>query len=447
MLEESYLKKPPHNIEAEQAVIGGCFLSKEAIDEVAFLNSDEFYRRDHRLIFETILELSSKGEPYDIVTVSEVLESRHLLDEAGGMKALAELAENTPSASNVKAYAEIVHKRALLRGILTICTDITDKVYNPEGKGAYEVADYAASKIYNLADEKIESNIKTVREAAKGFLDDLDRRFHAQGQILGLKTGFKDLDERLNGLEGGDLIIVAGRPSMGKTSFAINIAEHAAVNEKKSVAVFSLEMPTNQLMQRMTASLTGVPFNKMKTGMIGDDEWPKITQAASTFQDIKLAIDDTGGLSVMQIRSAMRKLQRKQGLDLVVIDYLQLMTTPDGETQALRISETTRQLKTLAKEFNIPIILLSQLNRSLEQRQNKRPVMSDLRDSGAIEQDADIILFVYRDEVYDDESPDKGIAEIIVSKQRNGSLGTTKLCFRGQIMKFENFADSWSTAA
>ena len=445
---ESLLKVPPHNIEAEQAVIGGCFLRGDAIDEVAFLKSDEFYRKDHRLIFETILELASKESQFDIVTVADVLDKRHLLEEAGGMRALAELAENTPSASNIKAYADIVHKRALLREIVSACTDITDKVFNPEGKGAYEVADYAASKIYNLADEKIESNLKAAKDVTNSFLEKLDHRFHHQGEIQGLKTGFTDLDSALNGMEGGNLIIVAGRPSMGKTSFAFNIAENLAVKQNKVVAGFSLEMPEQELIQRSVSSLSGVSYTAMKTGRIKDEQWKLITKATGQLSNSNLHIDETAGLSVMQIRSRMRKLQRKQGLDLVVIDYLQLMTHPKADRHDLSVGETTKQLKSMAKEFNIPIILLSQLNRGLEQRQDKRPVMADLRESGAIEQDADVIMFVYRDEVYDDESVDKGKAEIIIRKNRNGATCAVTLTFQGYLMKFDNFIDNqWRATA
>lgn len=432
------LKIPPHSTEAEQAVLGGCFLNKEAVYEIGYLNENDFYHREHRLIFDVLIELANKNQQTDIVTVSEILENRHLLDEAGGMRALAELAENTPSASNIKAYAEIVRKRSLLRGVLSATTEINDLVYNPEGKDADEILDSASSKIYNLADEKITSNLRSAKEVTNSFLEKLDHRFNHQGEISGLRTGLNDLDRYLNGLEGGDLIIVAGRPSMGKTSLAMNIGEYSAVKDNKTVAVFSLEMPAEQLIQRSTSSLARVPFFKMKTGKIEKEEWPKITKAAGQISQSKLFIDDTGGLSAMQVRSRCRKIQRTKGLDLIIIDYLQLMTHPKADRNDLSIAETTKQLKNIAKEFNVPVILLSQLNRGLEQREDKRPRMSDLRDSGAIEQDADVIIFVYRDEVYNSDSPHKGIAEALIKKQRNGSLGTAELVFLGQYMKFEN---------
>jgi replicative DNA helicase len=438
-LNESILKVPPHNLEAEQAVLGGCFLSKEAVNEITFLSSDDFYFSSNGLIFDAIIDLTTSGENADIVAVAERLENRHQLEDAGGMKALSVLAESTPSAANIKAYADIVYNRSLLRELLRANQASNDLVFNPEGKSAAEILDITASKIYGLTDEKVESNIKGVKELTNAWLEKVDYRFNHPGEISGLRTGFHDLDQKLNGLEGGDLVIVAGRPSMGKTALALNISDELTINQGKSVAFFSLEMPGDQLVQRSASGIGKVLYSNLKTGRIRDDEWPRITKAAGSISESKLFIDDTGGLSAMQIRSSARKIQRKHGLDAIIIDYLQLMSHPKADRQDLRIGETTKQLKNIAKELRIPVILLSQLNRGLEQREDKRPRMSDLRDSGAIEQDADIIMFVYRDEVYNEESPDKGTADIIISKQRNGSIGSVKLVFQGQFMKFENY--------
>jgi len=445
MNELAALKVPPHSIEAEQAVIGGVFINKDAINEISFLRAEDFYKNAHRIIFTAILDLTAKNEPCDIITVAELLERRHQIDDAGGMRTLGSIAENTPSASNIKAYAQIVSNRASLRYLLSATQSINEVVFTPEGKNTEEILDFASTKIFNLTEEKLESNIKSAREITAEWLEKLDRRYQNPGQIQGLKTGFSDLDDRLNGLDGGDLVIVAARPSMGKTCFAMNIAEHQAVVEKKSVVIFSLEMPNDQLIQRSVSSISGIEYTKLKTGLMEDSDWPKATDAVAKLSQANIHIDDTGGLTAMQMRAAAFKIKRKHGLDLIVIDYLQLMNHPKQDRHDLAIAETTKALKSIAKELKIPIILLSRLNRSLEQRTDKRPNMSDLRDSGAIEQDADIIIFLYREEVYVENSGRKGVADILVRKQRNGATGDESLVFLGKNMKFLNHIKEAST--
>jgi len=437
--EVSILKVPPHSIEAEQAVLGANFLSTSAIDEISFLTPDDFYRKEHRIIFQAILDLTSNNKETDIVTVAELLETRHQINEVG-MRMLSDIAENTPSASNAKAYGEIVHKRSILRKLLTTCNEINDTVFNPEGKNAIDILDEASNKIYNLSETQSTGELETTAQVVNEALESIDHRYQHKGQLFGLSTGFDDIDKRLQGLAPQDLVIVAGRPAMGKTSIVMNMAEHNAVDKNKTVAVFSMEMSKNSLVQRMISTRAKVPFGKIRSGELEQFEWEKIADKSAEIAKSKLIIDDSSALTHSQIRSRLRKIQRKQGLDLVVIDYIQLMrSSNDRENRTTQISDITAGLKNIAKDFNVPVIALSQLNRSLESRTNKRPIMSDLRESGSIEQDADVILFLYRDEVYDEESPNKGIAEAIIRKQRNGEIGTNKLVFQGQFLKFENY--------
>lgn len=437
--EISALKIPPHNLEAEQSSLGAVFQLRDAYDEISFLSEDDFYNRENRIVYLAIQGLANQNKPFDIVTVSEWLEDNKLLDEAGGMFYLGQLADNTPSASNAKSYAEIVKKRSLLRQLLHATTEINDLVFNPDGKKTEEILDIAEDKIYQLANKSTPANKKSTVDALKNSLDALDQRYRSQG-LTGLSTGFSDIDDILNGLQKTDLIVVAGRPSMGKTAFSLQIAEHAALKDKKSVAVFSLEMSSESLIDRAFATQGKIPFNRIRSGKLEDEDWVSLTKVTSEIQESKLFIDDASAINVSYIRSRARKIQVKHGLDLIVIDYLQLMRSVEKEDRKdLEIGSITAALKAIAKDLNVPVILLSQLNRSLEQRTNKRPVMSDLRESGAIEQDADVIIFLYRDEVYDDQSPHKGIAEVIIGKQRNGQIGTKKLCFRGNFMRFDDY--------
>lgn len=446
--ETSALKIPPHSIEAEQAVLGGAFLDKEAWDKVVErVREEDFYRKDHRTIFHAINKLSEEGQPYDIVTVAEWLENHQLLDEAGGMRNLAALAENTPSASNISAYADIVRKRSILRQLISATTDINDTVFNPQGRSSEQILEYAEQTVFEIAERENQGrkSYHGIKDYLKDALERIDELFHKDSPITGIATGYDDLDMKTAGFQRSDLIIVAGRPSMGKTAFSINIGENAAIRGKESVAIFSMEMPGEQLAMRMMSSLGRIDQHKIRTGKLEDEDWPRLTSAVSILQESRMFIDDTPALTPSELRARCRRISREHGLDLVIVDYLQLMQVAGtSENRATEISEISRSLKAMAKELNVPVIALSQLNRSLEQRTDKRPVMSDLRESGAIEQDADVILFIYRDEVYDPESVDKGIAEVIIGKQRNGPIGKVKLSFLGKYTRFENYVEDYA---
>lgn len=445
------LKVPPHSIEAEQSVLGGLMLDNEAWLQVAErITQGDFYRRDHNEIFRAIESLANEGKPYDVVTLAEWLGNNELLTAVGGLEYLAELSENTPSAANIAAYADIVRERSVLRSLVRAGTDIAESGYRTEGRSADELLDQAERSVFEIADRETRSKrgFRRVKDLLVDALDRIDQLFQRDNPITGVATGFYEVDMMTSGLQPSDLVIVAGRPSMGKTAFAINIAQHAAVKEKLPVAVFSMEMPSEQLAMRMLSSLGRIDQHKVRTGKLGDDDWPRLTHAVGILSEVNMYIDDTPALSPGELRARCRRLSREHGLGLVVIDYLQLMQVHgSSENRATEISEISRSLKALAKELNVPVVALSQLNRSLEQRNDKRPVMSDLRESGAIEQDADVIMFIYRDEVYDEDSPDKGIAEIIIGKQRNGPIGIRKLRFFGEYTTFENLAfDDYSAA-
>ena len=443
--ETTALKIPPHSIEAEQAVLGGVFLDKEAWDKVAErVREEDFYRRDHRIIFRAINSLSNEGQAYDIVTVAEWLENHQLLDESGGMRNLAALAENTPSASNIAAYADIVRKRSILRQLISATSDINDVVFNPQGKSSEQILETAEQIVFEIAEQ--EDRGRKSYQNINAYTDLVMERMQALAEsdspITGIPTGYHDLDFKTAGFQSSDLIIIAGRPSMGKTALAVNIAENAAIKDKHSVAIFSMEMPAEQLTTRMMSSLANIDQHKVRTGKLDGDDWERFRSTVGILQDTKMFIDDTPALTPAELRARCRRISREHGLDMVVVDYLQLMQVAGTtENRATEISEISRSLKAMAKELRIPVIALSQLNRSLESRQDKRPVMSDLRESGAIEQDADVIIFIYRDEVYDEDSSDKGMAEIIISKQRNGPIGKIKLAFRGQYTRFDNYVE------
>ncbi len=442
------LKMPPHSIEAEQSVLGGLFLEPDAWAKVTErLRQEDFYRRDHRIIFNAIAELDSHGSPFDLVTVAEWLENNQQLDDAGGLGYLTALADSTPSASNISAYADIVRKRSILRQLVRATTEISDTVFNPSGRTSNEILDFAEQSIFEIAEQESRGrkSYKNLKDLLVTTLERIDELYHKKSHITGVSTGFADFDRQTAGLQKSDLIIVAGRPSMGKTAFAINIAEHAVIKDGMSVAVFSMEMSGEQLSMRLMSSLGRIDQHKVRTGKLDDEDWPRLTSAVEILKDAKLFIDDTPALTPAELRARCRRIAREHTLDMVIVDYLQLMqVSGTKENRATEISEISRSLKAMAKELNIPVVALSQLNRSLEQRPNKRPVMSDLRESGAIEQDADIIVFIYRDEVYDPESPDKGTAEIIIGKQRNGPIGTVRLSFLGRYTRFENHVDDGS---
>ena len=437
------LKIPPHSIEAEQSVLGGLMLDNRAWEHIVDrITETDFYRREHRLIWRAITALEAQTQPFDLVTLSEELDKLHELDAAGGMPYLGKLVKETPSAANIRAYADIVRERSVLRQLIEIGTDIAGSAYNPEGRTSKELLEEAERNVFQIAEQgaRTGKGFVDIRKLLSSTVAHIDKLFEQGGTITGVHTGFTHFDEQTTGLQKGDLVIVAGRPSMGKTTFAMNIAETAAISDKLSVAVFSMEMPAEQLAMRMIASLGRIDQKNLRTGQLNDEDWPRITSAVAILSEAKLFVDDTPALSPGDLRARARRLKREHGLGLIVVDYLQLMQVPGGgENRTAEISEISRGLKALAKELEVPVIALSQLNRSLEQRPNKRPQMSDLRESGAIEQDADIIVFIYRDEVYNPESPDKGTAEIIIGKQRNGPIGMSRLTFLGRYTKFENY--------
>jgi replicative DNA helicase len=438
------LKVPPHSVEAEQAVLGGLMLDNNVWDTVSErLLDEDFFRHEHQLIFRAMFKQAEANRPLDVVTLVEALDSLGELDAAGGLDYLSDLASNARGSANITAYADIIAERAKLRKLIRVAYEIADSGYNPAGQRADDVLDVAEQKVFQIADDRPKDGgpqaVNPLLQAAVGRIDEL---FRSEGSITGLPTGYKDLDEKTSGLQKSDLIIIAGRPSMGKTSFAMNLAENALLLSNKPVLVFSLEMPAESLIFRMLSSIGRIDQKRLRTGKLEEEDWPKLTAAVSKLKDKPLLIDDSVGLSPMEMRSRARRVVREHGqLGLVVVDYLQLMQIKGfGDNRVGEISEISRSLKTLAREFDCPVLALSQLNRGLEQRPNKRPVMSDLRESGAIEQDADIIAFVYRDEVYNEDTPDKGVAEIIIGKQRNGPIGTVRLSFMGQYTRFDNLA-------
>ena len=440
------LKIPPHSIQAERSVLGGLMLDNRAWDTIADkIIVDDFYRKDHRLVFRTIEALSEKQLPFDVVTISELLESSSDLQSIGGLSFLAALVTETPSAANIAAYANIVRDRSILRQLIHVGTDIADSAFNTEGRDTSDLLEEAERNVFKIAEQRQRGNeggFKPIKSLLASAVDKIEALYEQDGNIIGVGTGFEAFDELTSGLQPADLIIIAGRPSMGKTTIAMNIAEHVAIEEHKMVAVFSMEMPGDSLAMRMMSSLGRINQTRVRTGKLEDDEWPRLTSAINLLAGSKLFIDDTPALTPTEVRARSRRLVREHGeLGLIVLDYLQLMQSPSsGENRVQQISDISRSLKALAKELNTPVIALSQLNRNLEQRTNKRPVMSDLRESGAIEQDADLIAFVYRDEVYNEDTPDKGVAELIIGKQRNGPLGTVRLAFLGEFTKFENLA-------
>jgi replicative DNA helicase len=449
---ERGISTPPHSVEAEQSVLGGLMLDNRAWERLAdMIVAEDFYRRDHQLIFNAIGELAERGQPSDAVTVSEFLERRSELDDAGGLGYLGQLAKDTPSAANIVAYAEIVRERSMLRSLIRVGGEIAASAYNPDGRDPVELVDEAERRVFEIAEQgkRRGSGFVSLRKILPRTIDRLDELQNSEGHITGLATGFDDLDKMTAGLQGGDLVVVAGRPSMGKTSLAMNIAEHAAISSAVPVAIFSMEMSSEQLSFRMISSLGRVNQSHLRTGNFSDEDWHRINAAVSLMSEAKIFIDDTPALNPTEVRARSRRLRREHGLGLIVLDYLQLMQVPGtAENRATEISQISRSLKALAKELSVPIIALSQLNRSVEQRTDKRPVMSDLRESGAIEQDADVIAFIYRDEVYNKETMRKGIADIIIAKQRNGPVGEVPLTFLGEYTKFENYVpDSFGDEA
>ena len=442
----SPIKTVPHSFEAEQAIIGGLLLNNEAWNDVAERVVDrDFYHRAHRTIFSTIEQLSSDDIPVDLVTLSEYLENKQELEGIGGIAYLAELLQNTPSAANINNYSDIVRERAVVRELIGVANEIAEAGYETEGRDSSELLDFAETKVFQIAEARSSQNegpqaIKDILKETVAKIDDLCK--NPSNGITGLSSGYNDLDQMTTGFQPGDLIIVAARPSMGKTTFAMNLAEHAALNTDKPTLIFSLEMPADQIMNRILASLGRIDQGKIRTGQLDENDWASLSSTMSILlNQSKMFIDDSSGLTPTELRSRARRIARDHGgISMIMVDYLQLMRVPSlSENRTLEISEISRSLKALAKELRCPVIALSQLNRGLEQRADKRPINSDLRESGAIEQDADLIMFIYRDEVYHEDSNDKGIAEIIIGKQRNGPIGKVRLTFQGRYSRFDDY--------
>jgi replicative DNA helicase len=433
------LNKSPNSIEAEIAVLGGLILDNESWDKVAdILQINDFYNQQHRKIFSCIVDLVQQGTPFDVVTVNEKM---NLSDDKSISTYLSEIISQTPSAANIKAYANIVREQSILRQLIHVSNNLIEKS-NKGGIDSKALLDEAEQKIFSISEESVKANngFQSINDLVGESLKQIEERAENCEAVTGVATGFTDFDNKTTGLQGGDLIIVAGRPSMGKTSFAMNLAEYASLKNDAVTAIFSMEMSGTQLSTRLISSMGRINQQKIRTGKLTDDDWPRLTNAVALLSKANIFIDDTAALTPIDIRARARRLKREKGLDLIVIDYMQLMQlSNNSENRATELSEISRSLKALARELDVPVVALSQLNRSLENRTDKRPIMSDLRESGAIEQDADVIAFIYRDEVYNEDSPDKGKAEIIVAKQRNGPIFKTTLTFLGECTRFENY--------
>jgi replicative DNA helicase len=445
------LRVPPHSIEAESSVLGGLLLDNGAWDRVGDLLVDnDFYRHEHKLIYAAIGALINASKPADVITVNEYLQNQGKADEMGGLGYLNSLAQYVPSASNIRRYAEIVRERSILRKLVSASDEIATNAFNPQGKAIDRILDEAEQKIFNIGEEgsRMKQGFQSMDTLVVELLDRVQEMADNPNDITGVPTGFYDLDRMTSGLQPGDMVVLAARPSMGKTAFAINIAEHVALNEGLPVAVFSMEMGASQLAVRVVGSIGRIDQGHLRTGKLSDDEWPRLTEAIEKLRTVSLHIDETPGLTPSELRANARRLARQCGkLGLIVVDYLQLMSGSGGsggDNRATELGEISRGLKMLAKELQCPVIALSQLNRSVELRTDKRPMMSDLRESGAIEQDADIIMFIYRDDYYNKDSKEPGVAEIIIGKQRNGPTGTVKLTFLKNLTRFESLASGLS---
>lgn len=442
-IDYSLHKVPPQNLEAEQSILGGILLDNIAINSVMeILEISDFYSDAHRKIYSAVIELSEKNEPSDLITLSNLLRDKKQIDGIGGVSYLASLVDNVPSAANIGYYSKIVKEKAILRRLIGVSTEILNKSY-ASASDVHDVLDDAENAIFQISENKIKPSFFPLKDLIKDSFKAIEQLYERKALITGVPTGYDELDQLTSGLQNSDLIIVAGRPSMGKTAFAINVAQNAAIKMDVPVAIFSLEMSKEQLSLRMLSSEARVDSQRLRKGFLGETDWPKLTTAAGTLSDASIFIDDTPAISVLEMKAKARRLKAEHGLGLIVLDYLQLMRGRDGSSsREQEISEISRSLKALAKELNVPVVALSQLNRQVEARTDKRPQMADLRESGAIEQDADVILFIYRDEVYNksEDNPDKGMAEIIVGKQRNGPTGKATLSFLKDYTRFENLA-------
>jgi replicative DNA helicase len=452
MIRQDEIRTPPHSVEAEQAVLGGLMLDANAWDAVAdIVTAADFYRRDHRLIFEAIAEVAETRGSCDAVTISEYLDRKGRLDEIGGLAYLGTIARDTPSAANVRAYAEIIRERSILRQLVAAAGEIAAAATDSRGRPASELVDEAERRVFEIAERgsRGKSGFIAIKDVLPQTIDRLDLLHQTPGEIRGVPTGFTQLDRKTTGFQAGDLIVIAGRPSMGKTTLAVNIAENAAIAKGVPSAIFSMEMSAEQLTLRLISSLGRVNQTHLRTGNFSEEDWSRIQGAMAQLSTAPLYVDETPALTPTEVRARARRLKREHGLGLIVVDYLQLMqVSGTKENRATEISEISRSLKALAKELKIPVVALSQLNRAVEQRTDKKPVMSDLRESGAIEQDSDVILLIYREEVYDPNTTRRGIADIIIAKQRNGPIGEVQLTFLGEYTRFENLvAESYGEGA
>ncbi|HEV8714241.1 MAG TPA: replicative DNA helicase [Candidatus Binatia bacterium] len=440
--EDTLRKVPPQSLDAEESVLGGVLFDTHALDRVIeVLSVDDFYRASHRKIFRAMLALSEKGEPIDLITLSDLLKSRGELQDIGGATYLAELADKVPSAANISHYARIVREKAVLRSLINVCNEITSRCYNGQ-EDIEPFLDEAERLIFDVSEKRVRPSFFKMGDLIMDTIKTVERLFERKELVTGVPTGFLDLDRLTAGLQPSDLIIVAARPSMGKTAMVLNIAQYVALHANTAVAIFSLEMSKEQLVLRMLCSEARVDNAKVRTGYLGERDFPRLAMAAGRLAEAPIYIDDTPAQNVLELRAKARRLKREANIGLVIIDYLQLMrglTAQENRTQEL--SEISRSLKSLAKELNIPVIALSQLNRQVEQRADRRPMMADIRESGAIEQDADVIMFIYRDEVYKPDSQDEGVAEVIIGKQRNGPTGTVRLSFRREYTRFDNLVE------
>jgi replicative DNA helicase len=437
------VKIPPHSVDAERSVLGGLMLDNRTWDQIIDrVREHDFYRHEHKLIYRVMARLTEQNKPLDVLTVSEALREVRELEQVGGEVYLFELANNTPSTANIIAYADIVRERSVLRQLISAASDIAESAFDTQGRALADLIDAAERTVFSISEQgsRVGGPVN-IKEYLAKTMDRIDTLFHSASPITGISTGYHDFDEMTSGLQSSDLVIIAGRPSMGKTTFAMNIAEHVAIKNRQPVLIFSMEMPGESIVMRLLSSLCRIDQLRIRTGKLADEDWPRISSTVSMLSEAPFYIDDTPALSPAEVRARARRIAKEHGqIGLIIVDYLQLMQVHGfSENRTAEISEISRSLKSLAKELKVPVVALSQLNRSLEQRGDKRPVMSDLRESGAIEQDADLIVFIYRDEVYHENSPDKGIAEIIIAKQRNGPIGKVRLTFIGQYTCFENF--------
>ncbi|ADU64837.1 replicative DNA helicase [Desulfurispirillum indicum] len=441
--QRSAIKIPPHNTESEHAVLGACIVDDKAMAKVVeVLGAEDFYLEAHRHIFTALTDLFNHGQAIDYITLSDQLSKRKQLEYCGGLEYLVNLAGRVVTSANVVHYARIVKEKSVCRQLIEAGTDIVEKGYDGEQDSEY-LLDYAESKVYQISQGRAKKGFHHIYDITKAAYMRIEELYEKKSKVTGVTTGYHDLDDKTSGLQPSDLIIIAGRPAMGKTAFALSLTQNATSIGKHKVAIFSLEMSKEQLVMRLLCAEAQVNSNRVRTGQLERDDWPRLAQATGSLSNLEIYIDDTPGISVLEIRAKARRLANEKGLDMIIVDYLQLVGGTIKESREQQISEISRSLKGLAKELNVPVIALSQLNRSVEQRQDKRPMPSDLRESGAIEQDADIIMFIYRDVVYHSDTPEPNVAEIIIAKQRNGPTGTVKLLFREELTRFENLAKGY----